>query len=213
MNFLLTHKHKNKTNKNPSYLFNRPSWKILHQSKPHQLPKLISLILPHKVNVFTWNHFSPGADMTQPRLFCFLKNTTNRTSLVAQWIKIYLPTQGTQVWFLVREDSTCCRATKPVGRNYWARALQQEMPPRWEACAPQRRGALCSLQLEKAWVQQQRPRAVKNKINEKHNKQKYQTHPQPTLIMIEISVLCRKFKKCWKALLKLKNTWTLKTQK
>ena len=97
MNFLLTHKHKNKTNKKTSYLFNRPSWKILHQSKPHQLPKLMSLILPHKVNVFTWDHFSPGADMTQPRLFCFLKHTTNRTSLVAQWIKIYLPTQGTQV--------------------------------------------------------------------------------------------------------------------
>ena len=152
MNFLLTHKHKNKTNKKTSYLFNRPSWKILHQSKPHQLPKLMSLILPHKVNVFTWNRFSSGADMTQSRLFCFLKNTTNRTSLVVQWIKIYLPMQGTQVRFLVGDDSTCCRATKPVGHDCWVHALQQAKPLQWEACAPQQRVALCSLQLEKAWV-------------------------------------------------------------
>ena len=80
------------------------------------------------------------------------------TSLVAQWLRIRLPMQGTRVWALVREDPTCRGATKPVRHNYWAcalepashnyractpraRAPQQEKPPRWEAHAPQRRVA------------------------------------------------------------------------
>ena len=64
-----------------------------------------------------------------------------------------LSMRGTWVWFLVQEDSTCCRATKPMHRNYWACvlqlrpmhpracALQQEKPPQWEAHAPQWRVA------------------------------------------------------------------------
>ena len=42
------------------------------------------------------------------------------TSLVAQWLRIRLPMQGTRVWALVREDPTCRGATKPVCHNYWA---------------------------------------------------------------------------------------------
>ena len=41
------------------------------------------------------------------------------TYLVAQWIRIHLPTQGTQVRSLVQEYSTCLRATKPTCHNYW----------------------------------------------------------------------------------------------
>ena len=37
-----------------------------------------------------------------------------RTSLVVQWLRIYLPTQGTRVQSLVQEDSTCQRAIKPM---------------------------------------------------------------------------------------------------
>ena len=37
-----------------------------------------------------------------------------RTSLVAQWLRICLPMQGTQVRSLVQEDPTCRGATKPV---------------------------------------------------------------------------------------------------
>ena len=40
------------------------------------------------------------------------------TSLVAQWLRIRLPMQGTQVRALVREDPTCRGATKPVHHNY-----------------------------------------------------------------------------------------------
>ena len=39
-------------------------------------------------------------------------------SLVAQWLRIHLPVQGTQVGSLVREDPTCCLAAKPVCHNY-----------------------------------------------------------------------------------------------
>ena len=93
--------------------------------------------------------------------------------------------QGTRVWVLVREDPTCRGATKPVSHNYWACALepashnywahvsrahapQQEKPPRWEAHALQQ-SSICSLQLERAHAQQQRPNAAKNKINLKKN--------------------------------------------
>ena len=40
------------------------------------------------------------------------------TSLVAQWLRICLPMQGTRVQALVQEDPTCHRATKPLRHNY-----------------------------------------------------------------------------------------------
>ncbi|KAJ8786149.1 hypothetical protein J1605_006505 [Eschrichtius robustus] len=43
---------------------------------------------------------------------------SERTSLVAQWLRIRLPMQGTWVRALVREDPTCRGATKPVRQNY-----------------------------------------------------------------------------------------------
>ena len=50
-------------------------------------------------------------------------------SLVAQWLRICLPIQGTWVRALVWEDPTCRGATRPVSHNYWACASG--------ACAPQ----------------------------------------------------------------------------
>ena len=41
-----------------------------------------------------------------------------RASLVAQWLRILLPMQGTRVRALVREDPTCRGTTKPVHHNY-----------------------------------------------------------------------------------------------
>ena len=55
-------------------------------------------------------------------------------SLVAQWLRICLPMQGTtRVRALVWEDPTCHGATRPMSHNYWACAsgacaLQQERP-------------------------------------------------------------------------------------
>ena len=47
-----------------------------------------------------------------------IKTITRGTSLVAQWLRIRLPMQGTQVRALGREDPTCHGATKPVCHNY-----------------------------------------------------------------------------------------------
>ena len=40
------------------------------------------------------------------------------TSLVAQWLRIHLPMQGTRVRALVQEDPTCRGVTKPVHHKY-----------------------------------------------------------------------------------------------
>ena len=39
-------------------------------------------------------------------------------SLVAQWLGVCLPVQGTRVRALVWEDPTCRGATRPVSHNY-----------------------------------------------------------------------------------------------
>ena len=67
-------------------------------------------------------------------------------SLVAQWLRICLPMQGTRVRALVWEDPTCCGATKPVSYSYWACASggcapPQERPRHWQARAPRWRVA------------------------------------------------------------------------
>ena len=70
----------------------------------------------------------------------------HRASLVAQWLRICLPMQGTRVRALVWEDPTCRGATKPMCHNYWACASgacarQQERPPQWKTRAPRWRVA------------------------------------------------------------------------
>ena len=41
-----------------------------------------------------------------------------RASLVAQWLRVCLPVQGTQVRALVWEDPTCRGEAGPVSHNY-----------------------------------------------------------------------------------------------
>ena len=53
------------------------------------------------------------------------------TSLVAQWLRIHKPMQGTRVQALVWEDPTCRGATKPVRHNYWACALEPASHNYW----------------------------------------------------------------------------------
>ena len=53
-----------------------------------------------------------------------LKKCRLRASLVAPWLRIRLPMQGTRVRALAREDPTCCGATKPVRHSYRACALE-----------------------------------------------------------------------------------------
>ena len=77
------------------------------------------------------------------------------TSLVAQWLRICLPMQGTRVQALVQEDPTCHGAAKPMCHNYWACALEPMNHNYWAcalepvshnywACAPQLLKPACS---------------------------------------------------------------------
>ena len=52
------------------------------------------------------------------------QNNEIGTSLVAQWLRIRLPMQGTWVRALVQEDPTCHGATKHARHNYGACALE-----------------------------------------------------------------------------------------
>ena len=45
------------------------------------------------------------------------KKAVREASLVAQWLRICLPMQGTRVRALVWEDPTCRGATGPVNHN------------------------------------------------------------------------------------------------
>ena len=100
---------------------------------------------------------------------CFPSQTVRvGISPVRQWLRICLSMQGTWVWSLVREDSTCCWATKPMCHNYWvhmptAHAPQREKPPQWETHAPQLERSPCLPQLEKACTQQWKSSTTKNK--------------------------------------------------
>ena len=70
-----------------------------------------------------------------PVRMAIIKKSTNskccRTSLVAQWLRIHLPMQGTWVRSLVREGPTCRGATKTVHHNYWACALEPASHNYW----------------------------------------------------------------------------------
>ena len=65
------------------------------------------------------------------------------TSLVAQWLRIRPPKQGTRVRALVWQDPTCGRATKPLRHNYWACALEPTSQNYW-ARVPQLLKPACS---------------------------------------------------------------------
>ena len=88
---------------------------------------------------------------------------------MVQWLRIYLPMQGTQVQSPVQEDSTCSRVESGQLSPYTttskselqsleastteallvtAHARQQDNPAQWEACALQLKSSPCSLQLD-----------------------------------------------------------------
>ena len=70
---------------------------------------------------------SPGKDNRAGRIArlslatCRLRTSREsqgEASLVAQWLRICLPMQGTRVRSLAREDPTCRGAAKPLRHNY-----------------------------------------------------------------------------------------------
>ena len=110
----------------------------------------------------------------------YQKSITDGNSLVAQWLRIRLVMQRTWVQSLVREDPTCCRATKPILHNCWTCCLEPVShnywsPGAWSLCSTTRKATAMrsphtatksnphSPQLEKAHAQQWRPNAAINK--------------------------------------------------
>ena len=101
------------------------------------------------------------------------------TSLVARWLRIRLPMQGTQVQALVREDPTWpwndwARAPQLLSPSSGAHEPQLLKPARLEPVFRNGRGHAvrspctarsgpCSPQLGKARTQQRRPSAAKDK--------------------------------------------------
>ena len=70
---------------------------------------------------------------TESRMvFCCKKLYMWGFPLLAQWLRIHLPRQGSRVRALVREDPTCRGATKPVHHNYWACALEPASHNYWD---------------------------------------------------------------------------------
>jgi len=61
-----------------------------------------------------------------PKIQQFPQEGKRRASLVIQWFRIHLPVQGTKARFLVQENSTGHRTTKPVHPG--VHALQKERP-------------------------------------------------------------------------------------
>ena len=126
--------------------------------------------------------------------------TTLRTLLVVQWIGVCLPMQGTQGQTLMWGDSTGCRETKPLCRNYWAwvhesrnlHAAVLGLEPQvlsmcaqsqrttateattWEAQAPQPERSLCFLQLEGLCIA---TRTQCNQTNMTKPSMRYHLHP------------------------------------
>ena len=106
-------------------------------------------------------YFTVLLQLQLSHLFAFIK-VHFWASLVVQWLWIHLAMQGTPARFLVWEDPTCHRTTKPRHHNHWARvpgacALQPGKPLQEGARAPHTGSSPHVLQREKVHAQQQRP--------------------------------------------------------
>ena len=62
-------------------------------------------------------HFDCSREKFTRRLMWNRNKHNKGASLVAQWLRIRLPMQGTRVRALVWEDPTCRGATKPMRHN------------------------------------------------------------------------------------------------
>ena len=95
-----------------------------------------------------------------------VKRSTQGTSLVIQWLRVYLPTQGTQSQSLVCEDPTCRGQPSPVPLHCWVREPQLPKPVQATARArhgeqpAHRRGRPRSLRLGEGHAVQGRPGAA-----------------------------------------------------
>ena len=119
------HPSEKEEHKNPSSLFTRAVWDTQARECPWMQLQCLWVVT---------------ASGEKEKLPCLCNYATcpwvaisrfRQDSLVVQWLRIYLPMQGTWVQSLVWEDSTCRRATKPMYHNYWAWALEPMSGSYW----------------------------------------------------------------------------------
>ena len=82
--------------------------------------RYLSNHLPDKGKITNWNKSEEGKVYDEGQVYgeCVPTLRGLGASLVAQWLRICLPMQGTRVRALVWEDPTCRGATGPVSHNY-----------------------------------------------------------------------------------------------
>ena len=111
----------------PWWLFQSPSWKLGDL--------LQSMDSGHSLISLLWTLLYLFLFLLLELLIICTLYLLYQASLVAQWLRIRLPMQGTRVRALVREDPTCRGATKPVHHNYWACALEAVSHNYWSLWA------------------------------------------------------------------------------
>ena len=102
----------------PHSVFSFPSDSSGHLDLGSSSPTLLS---PFSSWVGSFSRTNAKAAQQTPNFFLFFNPNSEiifRASLVAQWLRICLPMQGTRVRALVWEDPTCRGATRPVSHNY-----------------------------------------------------------------------------------------------
>ena len=80
------------------------------KNKPKTIKKMVTGTY---ISIITLNMNGLNAPTKRHRLAEWIQKQDPGSSLVEQWLRICLPLQGTQVRFLVQEDPTSHRATKP----------------------------------------------------------------------------------------------------
>ena len=97
----------------------RDYYKQLYANKMDNLEEMDKFLEMH--NLLRLNQ-EEIEDMNRPitstEIETVIKNLPTGASLVAQWLRICLPMQGTRVRALVWEDPTCRGVTRPVSHNY-----------------------------------------------------------------------------------------------
>ena len=103
------------------------------------------------------------------------------------WLRIRLPMQGTGARSLVREDPTCCKATKPVRQllSMHSRACEPQLlspcATTTEACTAR----ACALQQREATTKKNKTNKNKNKKTKKQKKQNALVSPSLTITFTE----------------------------
>ena len=126
-----------------SFSLQCPASHLLHQKRGHSIPEGVCAQLQLQADITSWlfqRLLSPPlfpslpggiqphswlevtllqrSELSSPNEKINHVKSHPRASLVAQWLRICLPMQGTRVRALAWEDPTCRGATRPVCHSY-----------------------------------------------------------------------------------------------